>query len=313
MGFINGTYNRTNFVASAPLLEQWDRYDIYQPIRSSLLTREILSEVKDAFVIIAREESHRGIPSSSVKSEKPQVFALKGHTVDRCFEISSYPPGFEINPNLKPNNNFNNNKSNNVDAKGGSEGNNDLKTTSALYFTNEHVMKLMSLLNEKTCSSSQANMLTVGHSNETLAKITHVGILKLNNDVVLFDVLVVPEYCVSLLSVHKLIKDIKLNVGFDETKCIGYQQKDKKQGKNQTKSSMRLKRKAKAEDILQTGPNNNKKNRPKKEAQIKDLTTVSLHTRKYHIVSPQAVTSLVPTVTPPKMCRSGNMSGGVTS
>ncbi|GKE89772.1 hypothetical protein Tco_1567247, partial [Tanacetum coccineum] len=61
--------------------------------------------------------------------------------------------------------------------------------------------------------------LTVGHSNETLAKITHVGILKLNNDVVLFDVLVVPEYCVSLLSVHKLIKDSKLNVGFDETKC----------------------------------------------------------------------------------------------
>ncbi|GKB13563.1 ribonuclease H-like domain-containing protein [Tanacetum coccineum] len=131
MGFINGTCNRTDFVASAPLLEQWDicnavvlnwilsyvsqdvylghvfsdndanvwnelkeTYDrvdgsiivlvklgqnqndhgkllrmmqllmglddIYQPIRSSLLTREILLKVKDAFVIIAREESHRG-------------------------------------------------------------------------------------------------------------------------------------------------------------------------------------------------------------------------------------------------------------
>ncbi|GKD24881.1 ribonuclease H-like domain-containing protein [Tanacetum coccineum] len=36
-------------------------YDIYQPIISSLLTREILPEVKDAFVIIAREESYRGI------------------------------------------------------------------------------------------------------------------------------------------------------------------------------------------------------------------------------------------------------------
>ncbi|GKD69209.1 ribonuclease H-like domain-containing protein, partial [Tanacetum coccineum] len=47
--------------------------DIYQPIRSSILTREILPEVKDDFVIISREESHRGIPSSSVKTDKPRV------------------------------------------------------------------------------------------------------------------------------------------------------------------------------------------------------------------------------------------------
>ncbi|GJV91456.1 ribonuclease H-like domain-containing protein, partial [Tanacetum coccineum] len=36
--------------------------------------------------------------------------------------------------------------------------------------------------------------LTVGHHNGTLAKITHVGNLKLNNNVILFDVLVVPDY-----------------------------------------------------------------------------------------------------------------------
>ncbi|GJW09623.1 hypothetical protein Tco_1575450 [Tanacetum coccineum] len=46
-----------------------------------------------------------------------------------------------------------------------------------------------------------------------------MGNLKLNNDVVLFDVLVVPEYCVSLLSVHKLIKYSKLSVSFDKCKC----------------------------------------------------------------------------------------------
>ncbi|GKE74125.1 ribonuclease H-like domain-containing protein, partial [Tanacetum coccineum] len=146
--------------------------DIYQPIRSSLLTREILPEVKDAFVIISREESHKGIPPSSVKTDKPQVsafvsrqndnnrnrnnnwsnngnnvnrvyydsflcknYGLKGHTVDRCFEIIGYPPG-------------------NV-------GKNDLKTsTRTVSFTNEHVMKLMltSLLNEKRGSSTNANM-----------------------------------------------------------------------------------------------------------------------------------------------------------
>ncbi|GKF22185.1 hypothetical protein Tco_0074507, partial [Tanacetum coccineum] len=44
--------------------------DIYQPIRSSLLTQEILPKVKDAFVIVVREESHRGIPLTYVKSDK---------------------------------------------------------------------------------------------------------------------------------------------------------------------------------------------------------------------------------------------------
>ncbi|GKE66551.1 hypothetical protein Tco_1520712, partial [Tanacetum coccineum] len=40
--------------------------------------------------------------------------------------------------------------------------------------------------------------LTVGHPNDTLAKITHIGNLRLNNNVALFDILVVLEYCVSL-------------------------------------------------------------------------------------------------------------------
>ena len=57
--------------------------DIYQHIRSNILTREILPEVKDAFVIISREESHRGIPTtSSVKTEKAQVSAFVSKTFD---------------------------------------------------------------------------------------------------------------------------------------------------------------------------------------------------------------------------------------
>ncbi|GJY26343.1 putative RNA-directed DNA polymerase [Tanacetum coccineum] len=61
--------------------------------------------------------------------------------------------------------------------------------------------------------------LTVGHPNGTLAKVKFVGNLKLNSHVTLYDVLVVPEYCVSLLSVNKLLKDSKLFVGFTESKC----------------------------------------------------------------------------------------------
>lgn len=62
-------------------------------------------------------------------------------------------------------------------------------------------------------------MLTVGHPNGTVAKISAIGSLRLTSGVVLFDVLVVPEYNVSLLSVNKMIKDSKFFVGFDEHKC----------------------------------------------------------------------------------------------
>ncbi|GJX71810.1 ribonuclease H-like domain-containing protein [Tanacetum coccineum] len=315
IGFITGTCVRSDYLASAPLLDQWDRCnanelketydridgsivfnllqkinsfkqgslharnevvdhgklmklmqflmvldDVYQPIRSSILTREILPEAKDAFVIISKEESHRKISASSSKIEKPQVSAFNskvndnnkrkgsgnwsnGHTVDRCFEIIGYPPGFKRFLNLKPVNNLNNNnRSNNSDVRGGSVGNND-KFSSPLSLSNEQMLKLISLLNDKSSPAANANMaganqhmtndtknmfklidvsglkLTVGHPNGTLAKITHVGNLKLNNDVILFDVLVVLEYTVSLLSVNKLIKDSKLSVCFDESNC----------------------------------------------------------------------------------------------
>ncbi|GKA64059.1 putative RNA-directed DNA polymerase [Tanacetum coccineum] len=62
--------------------------------------------------------------------------------------------------------------------------------------------------------------ITFGHPNGTIANINHVGNLKLTNNVVLFDVLFIPEYTVSLLSVNKMIKDSKLHVGFNEHDCV---------------------------------------------------------------------------------------------
>ncbi|GKG12906.1 hypothetical protein Tco_0349866, partial [Tanacetum coccineum] len=38
--------------------------DCYQPIRSALLTRDALSDVKDAYNTVSKEESHKGIPES---------------------------------------------------------------------------------------------------------------------------------------------------------------------------------------------------------------------------------------------------------
>ncbi|GKD51335.1 ribonuclease H-like domain-containing protein [Tanacetum coccineum] len=60
--------------------------------------------------------------------------------------------------------------------------------------------------------------LTVGNPNGTQALITKIGDLKINN-ITLYDVLVVPEYTISLLSVHKLSRNNKLFFGFDESNC----------------------------------------------------------------------------------------------
>nr|GEV47213.1 ribonuclease H-like domain-containing protein [Tanacetum cinerariifolium] len=121
--------------------------DVFQPIRSGLLSRETLLDVKDAFVIVSRDESHKGIASSSTGSiSKPRVsgFVAKSnnwsnnisergdnkrfgntvndginrgpnpnllctnygkvrHTIDICFDIIGYPPGYNKNFGLKRN------------------------------------------------------------------------------------------------------------------------------------------------------------------------------------------------------------------
>nr|GEW91547.1 hypothetical protein [Tanacetum cinerariifolium] len=57
---------------------------------------------------------------------------------------------------------------------------------------------------------------TVGHFNETRALITKIRDLKLNDNITLYDVLVVLGYSVSLLSVHKLSRDNKMFTGFNK-------------------------------------------------------------------------------------------------
>ena len=62
--------------------------------------------------------------------------------------------------------------------------------------------------------------MTVGHPNGTKAMVTHMGSLRLTDQIVIHDVLVVPGYEVSLLSVHKLSKDNKFRVIFDDNTCV---------------------------------------------------------------------------------------------
>ncbi|KAJ0615740.1 putative transcription factor interactor and regulator CCHC(Zn) family [Helianthus annuus] len=94
--------------------------EIYQPVRTSLLTRDPLPSIKTAFSIVSREESHKGgnTPAKGQNvgfvSKFNQTYENKkkfnkgpnpnlkctncnkvGHTVDRCYELVGYPQGYK--------------------------------------------------------------------------------------------------------------------------------------------------------------------------------------------------------------------------
>ncbi|GKB50819.1 putative RNA-directed DNA polymerase [Tanacetum coccineum] len=161
-GFPYGTCLKSTYANSDPLSNQWERCN-------SIVLSWLLNYVfEDLFL---------------GQNFSDNAFEV-GHTVDGCSDIIGYPPGYNKNPGSKPSGprTFNANFVSSSSKKGAS-----------LSFTNEQIMKLMNLINEAPSGSVQANM--AGHPNGTPAKIKHVETLKLSDKIVLFDVLVVPEYC----------------------------------------------------------------------------------------------------------------------
>ncbi|KAJ0441169.1 putative RNA-directed DNA polymerase [Helianthus annuus] len=151
--------------------------DVYQSVRTNLLTREPLPTVKVAFSVVSREESHR---LSSTGSKQNVAFVSKtnqsydqkkrfnkgsnsnlkcthcnmlGHTVDRCFEIIGYPPGFR----KRNSSNNQSGRSNMVSGNKSSSVNNATSSvgSSSFPFTSEQIAKLLSLVGEKNVPDSQ--------------------------------------------------------------------------------------------------------------------------------------------------------------
>nr|GEW79903.1 ribonuclease H-like domain-containing protein [Tanacetum cinerariifolium] len=225
--------------------------DVYQNIRSNILARDPIPYVREAFNVVYREESHRGLyprtGSGSGNKVQPAAFVVKSNNFRR--NEPRRGGNYVGNSNGKVYNK-------NTEAPKGpstSSGSTSFDTQ----FKKEQMMKVLSLINDKPLGNVNANMagmrptffngnvlfnvhfekffcaqtcsymynltlglnLTVDHPNGTLVKIYAIGSLRLTANVVLFDLLVIPDYNVSLMSVHKLIKDSKLFVGFDETKC----------------------------------------------------------------------------------------------
>ncbi|XP_076888654.1 uncharacterized protein LOC143539135 [Bidens hawaiensis] len=164
--------------------------DVYQPVRTNLLTREPLPSVKVAFSIISREESHRN-SNSSAKSQGQNV---------GCFEIIGYPQGPRPRGYQKPNTS-NNGASSSISVAS------TLTPEQRFFFKIKSNWVIDSGANQHMTMSdkyvidpvdvSEYN-ISVKHPNGSNAKVTKIGKIKLSNEVVLQDVFVVPEYCDSL-------------------------------------------------------------------------------------------------------------------
>ncbi|GJX03207.1 ribonuclease H-like domain-containing protein [Tanacetum coccineum] len=224
--------------------------DSYMQIRNSILSRETLPDVRSAYVTISSEESHRvAVGSIAGSSQRNQAsafvsnakwgsglvcenYGFNGLTIDRCFKIIGYHAYFRTK---KTGQNF---------KKQSVSNNNSVRKSLSFGFSDEQMATLLSLIKDnKIGKNVQANMagvnqhmtytakgldnvvdishlkIKVGHPNGTEAFISKIGNLKLSNGLTLYDVMVIPEYCVTLFSVHKMAKENKIFVVFDESKC----------------------------------------------------------------------------------------------
>ncbi|GJX45101.1 ribonuclease H-like domain-containing protein [Tanacetum coccineum] len=200
------------------------------------------------------EESHI-VASGSVfgSSQRNQASAFVSNVPNK----GNFQRGQSSKIAHRPNNLNNNRQSegSGLNSKGKDISNNNVVgSSSSSGFTDEQIAALISLIKDnKVGKNVQANMIVivnrkiidsganqhmtntdieldnvydishlkikVGHPNGTEAFISKIGNLKLPNGLVLFDVLVNPEYCVTLIFVHKLTKDNKIFVAFDESRC----------------------------------------------------------------------------------------------
>ncbi|GJU37390.1 hypothetical protein Tco_1185744 [Tanacetum coccineum] len=123
-------------------------------IKSSLLTRDPIPDVKTAFSIISREESHRGLSSSFRNKARASVFAAKVHNNNNIKRNPSAK-----NPNLVCTNP-------------------DFPTFATPSLTTDQVQQLINMLNSKPQSNIHADMpgLTIEFRPKAPAITTRSGV-----------------------------------------------------------------------------------------------------------------------------------------
>nr|GEY84784.1 hypothetical protein [Tanacetum cinerariifolium] len=143
-----------------------------EPVRTALLTRVPLPDVKDAYAIVSREESHRGISETSENYTRgngsnnynigpnPNLvcknYGFTGHTIERCYELIGYPPGYKKGSNASKKNGIKPNFNANCDTKGCDKQ--PTACNSPISFTADQMQKLLNLINDTNSGNTQANM-----------------------------------------------------------------------------------------------------------------------------------------------------------
>ncbi|KAJ9542639.1 hypothetical protein OSB04_029145 [Centaurea solstitialis] len=174
--------------------------EVYQPIRSSILTTEPLPSVKTAFSIVSREESHRGVSYSNNSGSKGQSSAFfgkapepkrkpgfrnttltckhcgaNGHTIERCFKIIGFPKDFQSQRKTFGNNSFRSVQGNNSVT---TVDNNISSSFSNYSLTEDQIHKLLSLIEPpKDVQAASANMADSGatqHMTSIVSNLTDV-------------------------------------------------------------------------------------------------------------------------------------------
>nr|GEX50322.1 putative reverse transcriptase, RNA-dependent DNA polymerase, Gag-polypeptide of LTR copia-type [Tanacetum cinerariifolium] len=149
----------------------------YIQIRSNIMSRDPLPNVRGAYAIISSEESHRVVFSSnSGASQRSQSSMFNS-------AVGNFRAVVIVNS-----------------------------------CANQHLTYIDKLLVNVIDISK--HRIKVSHPNGTKAVITKVGNMILNKNLTLYDVMVVPEYRVSLMSDHKVARDSGLIVAFNENKCF---------------------------------------------------------------------------------------------
>ncbi|GKA48265.1 ribonuclease H-like domain-containing protein [Tanacetum coccineum] len=137
-------------------------------------------------------------------------YGFSGYIIDRCFKLIGYPV------DCGKRNNISNTNQNTQNFNRIFMNNNNSIGSSSSWSYEETGLTLLSLIKDNSLNDRGKGV----QANMAEALITKVGNLKLTNFLTLYDVLVVPEYSVTLVSVHKVARDNKFIVGFDESKCF---------------------------------------------------------------------------------------------
>ncbi|GJY86978.1 ribonuclease H-like domain-containing protein [Tanacetum coccineum] len=199
--------------------------DSYFAIRSNILTRDPIPLVKAAFAIVSGEESQRNI--NSVGTTKPTATAFATKTFDKKKVKKNFIPNTRpmssnnTSSDIPSNNTSSSTTSNSLVSLSNEQlarlmnllNDNGVLTANVNIYFNGNTNFVVGNISWGWIVDSRANQhmtvstkilvnvidisnlgLTVVHPNGTQALITKIGDLKINNDITLYDVLVVPEY-----------------------------------------------------------------------------------------------------------------------